>query len=123
MLLDTSTLLWTVGAPERLSRRARASISAGGLRLSVASFWEIVIKARKGLLEIADPVSWWARAVQLLGAEVLSIRATHIAAVSRLPELHRDPFDRMLIAQAIVEALPLVTSDQQIVAYSVHVVW
>jgi PIN domain nuclease of toxin-antitoxin system len=123
MLLDTSTLLWTLGAPERLSPTARDAVAAGELWLSVASFWEIVIKAKKGLLEIADPVSWWNRAVQIIGADVLPIRASHVGAVARLPDIHRDPFDRILIAQALVEGLPLVTNDQQIAAYAVRIVW
>jgi PIN domain nuclease of toxin-antitoxin system len=122
-LLDTSTLLWTVGAPEKLSFSAHAAISTGGLWLSVASYWEIVIKARKGLLEIPDPVSWWNRAAQLLGADVLPIRASHVGAVARLPEIHRDPFDRILVAQAIAEGAPLVTNDDRIAAYPVRVIW
>jgi PIN domain nuclease of toxin-antitoxin system len=123
MLLDTSTLLWTLGMPERLSGAARDAISGSGLHLSVGSYWEIVIKARKGLLEIADPVSWWNRAAQLLGAEVLPIRASHVGAIAGLPGIHRDPFDRILVAQAIVEGLSLITSDQQIGAYPVRIVW
>jgi PIN domain nuclease of toxin-antitoxin system len=67
--------------------------------LSIASYWEVVIKTRKGLLPISDPVSWWTRALQLLGAQVLPIWATHITALAALPDLHRDPFDRILIAQ------------------------
>lgn len=122
-LLDTSALLWTIGAPERLSAPAQASISAGSLWLSVASYWEIVIKTRKGLLEIPDPVSWWRRAAELLGATVLPIRASHIGTLATLPELHRDPFDRVLVAQAMAEGLPLVTSDRQIAAYPVRVIW
>jgi PIN domain nuclease of toxin-antitoxin system len=122
-LLDTSTLLWTVGAPERLSLVARDSVAAGELWLSVASYWEIVIKARKGLLEIPDPVSWWNRAAQVLGAEILPIRASHVGAVARLPEIHRDPFDRVLIAQALAEGMALVTNDRQIGAYPVRVIW
>jgi PIN domain nuclease of toxin-antitoxin system len=122
-LLDTSTLLWTLGAPERLSTEARNSIAAGGVWLSVASYWEIVIKARKGLLEIHDPVSWWNRAEQLLAADVLPIRTSHVGAVARLPEIHRDPFDRILVAQAMTEGLALVTSDGQIAAYPVRVIW
>ena len=93
------------------------------MHLSVGSYWEIVIKVRKGLLEIADPVSWWNRASQLLGAEVLPIRASHVGAIAGLPGIHRDPFDRILVAQAIVEGLSLITSDQQIGAYPVRIVW
>jgi PIN domain nuclease of toxin-antitoxin system len=122
-LLDTGPLLWTVGWPERLSTPARECISEGGLWLSVASYWEIVIKARKGLLKVPDPVSWWGRATELLQAEVLPIRASHVGTLATLPELHRDPFDRILIAQAIVEGLPLVTHDSQMGAYPVRVVW
>lgn len=122
-LLDTSTLLWTVGAPERLSAAARESIAHGELWVSVASYWEIVIKTRKGLLEIADPVSWWGRSSEQLGAETLPIRASHIGALCTLPDLHRDPFDRVLIAQAVVEGLPLVTNDRKIEAYPVRVIW
>lgn len=98
-LLDTSTLLWTLAAPDRLSRAARKAVGRGRPVLSIASYWEVVIKTRKGLLPISDPVSWWTRALQLLGAQVLPIWATHITALAALPDLHRDPFDRILIAQ------------------------
>jgi PIN domain nuclease of toxin-antitoxin system len=122
-LLDTSTLLWTLAAPERLSTAARETIAAGGFRLSVASYWEVVIKARKGLLDIPDPVNWWGRVTELLGVEVLPIRATHISALAMLPGLHRDPFDRILIAQAVAEGWALVTADARIREYPVQVVW
>ncbi len=122
-LLDTSVLLWTLAAPNRLSEAAREAIAAGDPVLSVASYWEVVIKARKGLLPISDPVSWRTRAAGLLGGRVLPIRASHITALAALPDLHRDPFDRVLIAQAVAEGLPLVTSDRQIGAYPVRVVW
>jgi PIN domain nuclease of toxin-antitoxin system len=97
ILLDTSTLLWTVGEPERLSAKAREAIStalsAGQLCVSVASYWEIIIKAHKDQLKIADPVSWWNRATQLLGTKVLPIWASHVGAITALPDIHRDPFD------------------------------
>ena len=123
MLLDTSTLIWTLSAPEKLSAAARDLVAGGGVWLSVASYWEIVIKAGKGLLHIPDSVSWWSRAVELVRAEVLPIRASHIGALARLPDLHKDPFDRILVAQAIAEGFPLVTPDRQIGAYPVRVVW
>ena len=99
-LLDTSTLLWTLGDPDRLSRAARKAISSGSSVLSIASYWEVVIKARKGLLGIADAVSWWTRATELMVNRILSIRASHLTALASLPDVHRDPFDRILVAQA-----------------------
>ena len=122
-LLDTSTLLWTLAAPDRLSPAAHDAIATGEPVLSVASYWEVVIKVRKGLLAIADPVSWWTRASRLLGGRVLPIRASHVTALAALPELHRDPFDRILIAQAVAEGWPLVTCDRQIATYPVRVLW
>ena len=122
-LLDTSTVLWTLIAPGLLSEAARHTVESGEAVLSVASYWEVVIKARKGLLPIPDPVSWWTRAVELLGGRVLPIRASHITALAALPDLHRDPFDRILIAQAVAEGWPFVSSDRQIAAYPVRIVW
>ena len=122
-LLDTSTLLWTLATPERLSASARQLIESRQIVLSAASYWEIVIKARKGLLTIPDPVAWWRRATDLLGAVVFPIRVSHIAALWGLPDLHRDPFDRILIAQSVAEGLVLVTCDSQIAAYPIRTLW
>jgi PIN domain nuclease of toxin-antitoxin system len=90
-LLDTSTLLWVLLAPDRLSAKAREAVAAGESLLSVASYWEVVIKTRKGLLPIPDPVGWWARAAELLGGRVLPLRPSHITSLAALPDLHRDP--------------------------------
>ena len=122
-LLDTNTLIWAVGSPERLSARARKALSGGPLVLSVVSYWEIVIKARKGALKIADPVNWWSRATEQLGGQILSIRVAHVSALAALPTIHKDPFDRMLIAQTVVEGVAFVSSDEQIGKYAVKVVW
>lgn len=123
-LLDTCTILWALAAPERLSPAAREVIEIGvDLSVSVASYWEVIIKARKGQLAISDPVAWWQRASKLLGAEVLSIRANHVSALQTLPEHHRDPFDRILIAQAIADELTLLTNDEMIRRYPVWVRW
>lgn len=122
-LLDTSTLLWALGSPERLSRRARGLVETGENVVSVASYWEIVIKTQKGLLTIADTGTWWRRATDLMAARVLPIRASHVAALSGLPDLHKDPFDRILIAQAIAEGLDFVTNDEPIGAYPVRTIW
>lgn len=122
-LLDTSTLLWALGEPERLSVQARRLVEAGENVVSIASYWEIVIKAQKGLLSISDVPTWWAQATELTAARVLSIRASHITALAALPMLHKDPFDRILIAQAKAERLGLVTNDGPIREYPIQTMW
>jgi PIN domain nuclease of toxin-antitoxin system len=91
--------------------------------VSVASYWEVVIKSKKGLLTIHDLPTWWRRATELMAARVLPIRASHITALSALPPLHKDPFDRILIAQAVAEGLTLVTNDESIARYPVGTTW
>jgi PIN domain nuclease of toxin-antitoxin system len=122
-LLDTSTLLWALGSPERLSPRARRLVDGGENIVSVASYWEVVIKTQKGLLTIGDLATWWRRATALTAARILPIRPSHVTALAVLPMLHRDPFDRILIAQAIAEGLDLVTNDKSIAEYSVNTSW
>ena len=122
-LLDTSTLLWILGAPERLSGQARARIDEGENLVSVASYWEVVIKVQKGGLTIPDVPTWWRRALEASNARVLPIRASHVTALLPLPEIHKDPFDRMLVAQAIAEGLAIVTNDDRIAAYPVRTIW
>jgi PIN domain nuclease of toxin-antitoxin system len=122
-LLDTSTLLWALGEPERLSARAGRLVRAGENVVSVASYWEVVIKTQKGLLSISDLATWWRRATELTAARVLNIRASHITALAALPMLHKDPFDRILVAQAKAEGLALVTNDASIGAYPIRTVW
>jgi PIN domain nuclease of toxin-antitoxin system len=122
-LLDTSTLLWALGEPERLSARAGRLVEAGENVVSVASYWEVVIKTQKGLLSISDLGTWWRRATELTAARVLNIRASHITALATLPMLHKDPFDRILVAQAKAEGLALVTNDGSIGAYPIRTLW
>jgi len=125
-LLDTSTLLWVIAEPERLSKGARAiwSNPHGLIAVSVISYWEIAIKAAKGILPIEDVATWWKRrALLYVDAEPIPVREEHIAELVLLPQVHKDPFDRMLIAQARVENMLLVTSDKQIQAYDVRSVW
>ena len=91
--------------------------------MSVASYWEVVIKAQNGLLTMTDLVTWWRRATELMAARVLPIRASHVTALAALPALHKDPFDRILIAQAVAEGLDFVTNDEPISEYPVRTVW
>ena len=124
-LLDTSTFLWAAADPGRLSRRARRICESPRetLVVSVVSFWEIAIQCGSGGLRIADPAhrlpEWSAR----LGARVLPMEAAHAFAVYGLPPIHRDPFDRMLVAQATIEDLTILTSDECIRQYPAQCVW
>jgi PIN domain nuclease of toxin-antitoxin system len=122
-LLDTSTLIWALVGSERLSAKARKALNAGPLVLSVVNYWEVVIKAQKGALKIADPVNWWSRATEMLGGDILSIRTAHISVLAGLPDVHKDPFDRMLIAQASAEGMALIACDEQFSQYPVKVLW
>jgi len=117
-LLDTSAALIALTDPARLSPRVRAVIRAGPNILSAIVYWEVVLKSMKGLLKIGDPLTWWTDALEQLVATPLVLRPEHVAEIYRLPPLHRDPFDRVLIAQAMVEGLSLVTTDREILRYA-----
>jgi PIN domain nuclease of toxin-antitoxin system len=104
--------------PEALSDAARNAASSGPNVLSVISYWEVMIKSMKGKLDVGDPRLWWQEALQQLAATVLPLRTDHIAAVHSLPPIHHAPFDRILIAQAMVEGLSLVTADADIAPYA-----
>jgi PIN domain nuclease of toxin-antitoxin system len=86
--------------------------------LSVISYWEVMIKSMKGKLDVGDPRAWWFDALDELAATPLLLHPRHIAAVHSLPPIHKDPFDRILIAQATVEGLTLVTMDAEIGQYA-----
>ena len=125
-LLDTHALLLWVYDPDRLSRKARALIGNNGNRLywSVASTWEVAIKVGLGKLQLDGPVAEvLPQELARQAIEVLPIEQAHALRVAELPRHHGDPFDRLLIAQAQVEHLPLVTADKWPAAYGVEVVW
>lgn len=115
MLLDTHLLLWTISQPSRLSATTRKKIQSAEVYVSAASIWEISIKAALGKLK-ADPTDVLA-AVEPTGFSMLPITGQHAAKVAELPTLHKDPFDRMLIAQASIEPMILLTNDDALAAY------
>jgi PIN domain nuclease of toxin-antitoxin system len=117
-LLDSSAALMALTDPARLSPRVRAVIRGGPNILSAIVYWEVLLKSMKGLLKIGDPLTWWADALEQLAATPLVLRPEHVAEIYHLPPLHRDPFDRVLIAQAMVEGLSLVTTDREIRRYA-----
>ena len=119
LLLDTHLLLWAAGAPERLSATARALIDdpANTPIFSVASLWEIAIKRGLGRPDFQVDPRRLRRGLLDNGYEELAITSAHVVAVDALPPLHRDPFDRLLISQAITEGLLLLTADARLAAY------
>ena len=116
-LLDTHTAIWALDTPELLTASARKAVLSGRCFLSVIVYWEVMLKSMKGHLDVGDPRSWWHDALEQLVATPLELRPRHIAALQSLPPLHKDPFDRMLIAQAASEQLTLVSVDTQITRY------
>ena len=96
----------------------RDALDRGPHSLSVLSYWEVIIKTMNGKLDIGDPRQWWADALDQLAARALPLRPEHAAALYGLPPIHKDPFDRMLIAQAMAENLELVTTDRDIPKYA-----
>lgn len=125
LLVDTHAFLWFVDGDDRLSAPARRAIEAanGEWRISVASVWELAIKSATKRLKLPVPAADYVHDKVLRGLRLLSIDWTHAIAVERLPFHHKDPFDRLIIAQAQVEQLDVVTNDSAFRDYEVTVVW
>jgi len=115
VLLDTHLLLWALSSPEKLSKRARQRIDSSEIFVSAASIWEISIKSALGKLE-ADPDEILA-GVEPAGFNHLPIVGGHAAKVKKLPPIHKDPFDRLLVAQARFEPMILLTDDDVLGGY------
>ena len=123
LLLDTHVFLWAAASPEELEPAARAAIeeSANDVIVSAAVAWEIALKVALGKLTVpADPAVWFPARVRSLGFQPLDITTAHALAVGGLPDVHRDPFDRIMIAQAQIEGLTFVTRDPINQQYPVH---
>ncbi len=125
-LLDTHTFLWWITDNPQLSSRVREIISDGNneLFLSAASGWEIAIKAQLGRLQLPDNLEHFISEQLTINAIYgLPVQMSHALHVSVLPNHHQDPFDRILVAQAQLENLAILTADPQIARYPVKVVW
>ena len=125
LLLDTHAFLWAIVQPEKLSKRAERLITdeANELLLSAASLWEIVLKVQAGKLTIPEEPSFIPGHMAGLGVRCLGVEADHVVALLELPLLHRDPFDRLLVAQCLQEKLPILTADAAIRRYPVECIW
>lgn len=119
LLLDTQLLLWAAGQPERLSPRARRQLNdpENELFFSAASLWEITIKTSLGRDDFRVEPRVLRRALLDNGYIELPITSAHAVNVDALPPLHKDPFDRLLVAQALVEGITLLTADAQLARY------
>ena len=126
-LLDTHTFLWWVSTRgSNLSARATAFIAdpSNEILVSSASAWEIAIKESNQRLRLASRAERYVPdRVRRHGFVVIPVEMAHALRVSRLPKIHRDPFDRLLVAQALVEDIPIVTSDPAIGRYDVKTIW
>jgi PIN domain nuclease of toxin-antitoxin system len=126
LLLDTHALLWMLLEPERLSERAKsAAASPSNLLLaSIASLWELTIKLSAGKLKLpGSDVRFLTDNLSAFGIDLLPVLPAHLHALQQLPHHHRDPFDRMLIAQSQAEQVALLTADTHIARYQVDVLW
>ncbi len=126
LLLDTCTFLWAVDERAQLSERARALIADSGndVYLSAISAWEIALKQGLGSLKLSEPaVRYVPKFREALRFLELPLDETSALQVAQLPAPHRDPFDRMLVCQAIVHGLAIITPDPSIAQYPVRTIW
>lgn len=124
LLLDTCAFIWLLTGEKPLSSRARTALETGDVSFSTASTWEIAIKFAKGQLKLPQPPDRLVPAARArYGFATLSVDEESALHVIKLPRLHSDPFDRMLVSQAIVHGLTIVTPDPEIVQYPARTIW
>ena len=126
LLLDTHALLWWIDDDKRLPIRVRSLLeeASNEIYVSVVNVWEMAIKGSTGKLNLPqDFSSFIANQLDMNGFNVLSVHLPHVTQVYALPDIHRDPFDRLLIAQAMVEKMPLLTNDSVVKQYGLETLW
>ena len=123
VLTDTHTLVWALSDPDALGPEARRVLAEADVVASVANLWELCLKMRRQDSLLAEPIPWWKRYVVQARVPALAIRTAHVMALGRLPAIHKDPFDRILVAQSLVEKRPLVTKDASLARYGISVIW
>ncbi len=125
LLLDTHTLIWLAEADNNLSQPAKSAIEnpANTCYVSIATFWEMAIKTSLGKLEIQIPLAQLKQLVIENGIEILPIEFEHTLLITQLPFHHKDPFDRLLIAQAKLEKMTLLSRDEKFVHYDIQILW
>jgi len=124
-LLDTHTAKWALDDASKLSNAAKLIISDTSLPLciSVVSAWEIAIKISIGKLDFIGGSAFFLKKLQQLGVEIISVKGSHIEIVESLPFIHRDPFDRLIVATAQAENMTILTADENVQKYDVSWIW
>jgi len=124
-LLDTHTAIWFFSGDESLSETAKQTIlnTSNDKYLSMTSAWELAIKIGIGKLDFADKAAGFVRLAEDNGFTVIPIMTSHLTVLESLPMIHRDPFDRLLVATAIAEQMTIITVDENISRYDVPCIW
>jgi PIN domain nuclease of toxin-antitoxin system len=127
VLLDTHVLLWLLAGDERLSPRARSVVEdADDVSASIVNLWEVGLKLSRGSFDVEVPHDWDAvfpRKCEACGVQMLALKPAHCRRIQHLPFHHKDPFDRMLVAQALTENLAILSKDDRFDAYEIKRVW
>jgi PIN domain nuclease of toxin-antitoxin system len=126
LLLDTHAFLWFFTSDPKLSAAALTLIAepTNEILVSPASYWEVAIKVSPGKYPLTVPFEqFWTAGIDGSGFGILPVRLPHAAVLSSLPMHHKDPFDRMIISQAIAEQIPVVTADSAFGSYAVTTLW
>ena len=126
ILMDTHVALWWVNEHEKLSHKARSILldESNNLHISIASLWEIAIKTSLGKLsDLNSGASSFQSQMQRMPVNLLHIEQHHTLVVEELPFFHKDPFDRMLVAQAMIEGMAILTIDENIHKYDILTIW
>jgi PIN domain nuclease of toxin-antitoxin system len=125
LLLDTNIVIWTLSEPSKISATAkRAMNTAPALSVSTVTVWEIILKHQAGKLLLSSPVDDVVNQILYQSPwSILPMRPEHLLPLVRLPMIHKDPFDRLLVAQTLHERMSMVTSDENLAKYDVQVVW
>ncbi len=124
VLLDTHTFLWAIGDEGRLSPKVARLLLSAETWWSVVSLWETLTKVAIGKLSLPQPAgAYLTRKLEFNGVRILPVSLSHVLRVESLPLHHRDPFDRLLIAQSIEEGWPIITADPWFTRYPVDVIW
>jgi len=124
-LLDTQALIWFINADAKLSEKAKEIIENqdNTLFISIISFWEMAIKLKKGKLNLAVPLQSIIESIETSEMQILPILSETTLILEKLEEYHKDPFDRMLIAQAMLEKTPIISVDENFKFYDIQVIW